>query len=449
MLLDALTGLGARTAAADLPAEALQAARQFILDGLAVGVAGRRGPYREAVFELAAAWGGDGPAQVLGDDRRLPPAAAAFVNAYQMHCLEFDCVHEGAVAHALTAPLAAALAEADRTPVAGDRFIAAIVLGVETGAVLGLAARAPLSFFRPATTGVFGAAMAVGAMRGYDAERLRCAFGHALSFASGTMQAHDEGMPTLPVQLGNAARNGLLAADLAAAGMPAPRDSLEGRYGYLRLFETAADATGLADSLGAPLRIGELSHKPFPSGRATHGGIQAVLALREQGVAADDVAAIRLAAPSLIHQLVIRPVQRRMDANYARLCFAYVGAVALMHGAVGLEHFAPRRLDDATFDLAQRISAEACGGDDPAAFTPQRLTAELRDGGRCGVTIDSLLGSPRQPLDPAQRAAKVAACLASVYAEGDRCRRLADAVDGLIAAEDASAVLAAAVGAPP
>ena len=39
----------------------------------------------------------------------MPAPAAALCNAYQPHCSEFDCVHEKAVVHAMTAVLAAAM----------------------------------------------------------------------------------------------------------------------------------------------------------------------------------------------------------------------------------------------------------------------------------------------------------------------------------------------------
>ena len=449
MVLDELGELIAGTRFDDLPDAAVQAAQAFILDTLAVGVAGRRNPYRDAVLGVADAWGQGEMARVLGDSVRVPAPTAAFVNAYQMHCLEFDCVHEPAVVHAMTAVLAATLAECEQAavPVSGRQFIAAATLGVEVAALLGMAATAPLTFFRPATAGVFGAAAAVAVLRNYGAARIRPCFGHALCHAAGTMQAHEEGKPTLPVQLGNAARNGLVAADLAAAGVPALEDALEGPYGYFALFERSFDTTGLAETLGKVWRVTELSHKPYPSGRATHGGVEAVLQLRGQGVTAKALKAMRLSAPPLIHQLVVRPPQADMNVNYARLCFPYVGATALLHGTVGLEHFTAEALQDAeVLAVAQRFSASVNEVADPAAFTPQTLTAELADGSALAVRIDQLPGSPNHPLSQEQRQAKVRTCLGSVYADEARTDALLDAVAALPQTADAKALLGPITG---
>ncbi len=441
-LLDRLTQFAAETGFEDLPAEAVRATATFLLDSLAVGVAGSTGPYRDEMVRTALAWGAGGGARVLGDGLAVPPATAAFVNAYQMHCQEFDCVHEAAVAHAMTAVAAAALAEAERAPVEGRRLVLALALGVEVAAVLGVAADAPLRFFRPATVGAFGAAVAVGVLRGFDQTRLRRCFGHALGQAAGTMQAHEEGKPTLPLQLGGAARAGLVAADLAGAGVPAPDDALEGRHGYLPLFETRFDAARAARTVGCPWRVTELSHKPYPAGRATHGGIEAVLRLRARGVRADHLERATLTAPPLIHQLVIRPPKADMDANYARLCFPYVGAVALETGGVGLEHFAgPELRCEERLALAARFTAVVSETPDAAAFVPQILSAELRDGTTSTVRIDALLGSPARPLSMARQAAKVRACLTAVYPDAERAELLIAMVAELPDLPDAAALL--------
>ncbi len=449
-LLDALIRLAIETSFDQLPAQTVRSTQAFLLDSLAVGVAGRRGPDRNAVVEVAKLWGEGRAARLLGDGLRLPAPSAAFVNAFQMHCLEFDCVHEGAVVHAMTAVAGAALAECDRcAPIDGPRLLVATALGTEVAAVLGLAAAAPLTFFRPATAGVFGAAVAVGVLRGFDAGQLRACFGHALCQAAGTMQAHEEGKSTLAVQLGGAARGGLVAADLAGAGVPAPADALEGRYGYLRLFERCHRATGLAESLGEAWRVDELSHKPYPSGRATHGAVEAVIMLRGRGVTVENLARVTLSAPPLIHQLVVRPPKADMTANYARLCFGYVGAVALADGDVGLDRFDSRALADAeTLALAQRFKAVVNDVGNPAAFTPQCVTAELRDGAELKERIDTLPGSRERPLTANEVRKKLAACVGSVYGGPTRTAALNAAVGALPDATDASSVLDAVTGTP-
>ncbi len=441
---EALAQLVAASRASDLSVEDRQTASNFLLDCLAIGIAGYGAPFRMELMKVVNAWGGGGRCGILGDQVCVPPATAAFMNTFQMHCLEFDCVHEAAVAHVMTAPVAVALAECAQShqPVSGATLLTALTVGVEVAATLGLAARSPLFFFRPATSGVFGAAATVASLRGFDSDRVLNAFGHALCQAAGTMQAHEEGKPTLAIQLAGAARAGLTAADLAESGIPAPVRSIDGDYGYLALFETETSTERLMGRAGKPWRVRELSYKPWPSGRATHGGIELVLQLRQRGLRAEHVQRLVLTAPPLIHQLVIRPATRDMNANYARLCFPYVGAVALRNGAVGLGDFARDLLtNDEVLSLAALFHAEVAALDDPAAFTPQQLRAELKDGSVLETELEVLPGVPENPLSDTQRFAKVRHCV------GDGAAQLIGSVSGLAGLADVRETLSRITGA--
>src|SRR5262245_33392414 len=84
-----------RVASGALPDDVPAEAKTFIADSLGVGIAGAEAPWRREVLDMAAAAGGAAEATVWGTGERLPLAAAAMVNGYQMHALEFDCVHEG------------------------------------------------------------------------------------------------------------------------------------------------------------------------------------------------------------------------------------------------------------------------------------------------------------------------------------------------------------------
>src|SRR6266478_12097 len=122
----------ARIAAGEVPTAARVTARAFIADLLGVGIAGAGAPWRREVLDMAAASGGAPQASVWGTGERLPLAAAAMINGYQMHALEFDCVHEGAVVHAMSAVLPCLLGWAERDGgVSGERLLGAVVAGID------------------------------------------------------------------------------------------------------------------------------------------------------------------------------------------------------------------------------------------------------------------------------------------------------------------------------
>ncbi len=433
---------------------ARDAARTFLHDTLCVGVAGTRAPHAEDVLRAVSGWGGAGPCGVLGRAARLSAPDAAFVNAFQIHAQEFDCVHEPAVVHPLATVASVLLAEIDRAHAAGRRYsgaelLTALVAGVDVATGLGVAATTPLRFFRPATAGVFGSVAALAKLRGVSSDVLRNAFGYALAFASGTMQAHIEGKPTLPVQVAQAARSAIQALDLALAGLPGPLGSIEGPFGYLTLFEAGFDGERLRDGLHRGPRIVEVSWKPFPTGRAAHGAIVATQTLmREHGVTAALLATLVYRAPSLINRLVGRAATASMTPAYARLCFPYLAGAVLQTGGVGLDDFTPDRLHDpARLAIAGRVTVEVDDNPDPAAFTPAHAIARLHDGRTRRVDVVAQLGSPQWPLTREQHLQKARDCLAFAGQSSLEVGLVAW-IDGLEHDTDVAATLSAALRHP-
>jgi aconitate decarboxylase len=423
-----------------LPPTAIHAAKTFILDSLGVACAGAIGTFRnELVAQMQRAGRAD-EASVWISGERLPAAHAALVNAYQIHNQEFDCVHEGAVVHPMAVILAALLADAERGPIRSGRdLILAVTLAVDVAATLGLAARAPLKFFRPAQCGALGAIAALTRWHGGDADAIKNAWGVGLGQLSGTMQAHREGVPLLPMQIAFNARNAVVASDLARAGLSGPLDALEGEFGYLKLFHGEYALDGLSEALGRVWRITEVSHKPFPSGRATHGGVDALLTL-SQGRPLTDSRALQLYAPPLIRQLVDRPAHAGMSLNYAKLCFPYVAARAALTGGVDIDDFSDAaRRDPATLALAARISVHPDDNPDPNALTPQRLVVVAGDGTRAEHAIPTVLGAPTRPLCRAQHLNKFRRNAARV---GIDPQLLIDQIDALETLSDVRALVA-------
>ena len=68
-----------------IPEAAQDAARVFLLDGLAVGVAGMAHSARAGLLAAARGWGVGEEARLWGDGALLPASQAAFMNAFQAH----------------------------------------------------------------------------------------------------------------------------------------------------------------------------------------------------------------------------------------------------------------------------------------------------------------------------------------------------------------------------
>lgn len=384
-----------------LPESVRADALRLLGDTLAVGAAGATAPGADAIVAAARAMGEGEEARLIGTRDRLPAPAAAFVNGYRIHCLEWDAVHEPAVVHALSTVVAALGAAIDRRGGCDpDKALAALAVGVDVASGLGIAADSPLTFFRPATAGVIGAALAVARI---DGAPLDDTLGLAVASAGGTMQAHVEGLATLPFQIANAARAAVTASDLARAGFPGPKDPLEGPFGYFRLFDYG-DLARYTRDCGTVWRISEVSVKPFPSGRASHGLLGGIFDLQLRG---DEVERLEIFVPPLVHRLIGRPLRTDMTPAYARLCGPLLAALALRDGVIDPRAFTPATFaDPAIAALAGRIAIQPDDNPDPNALSPQRMVVHGADG-HIDMAIPHTLGSPASPLSPAQAEAKL------------------------------------------
>ncbi len=419
----------------DLPSTAVEATKTFILDTIGVGLAGARTPESRSLVETARGWGGPADASVWGRNLSLPAWGAAMINSHQAHCLEFDCVHEPAVIHPMTVVLPAAVADiqarsrrGERT--SGEELITGVALGVEVAAGLGTATTTALRFFRPCTNGLWGAVAALARLRGMGPEMTAHALGIAYGQLSGTMQPHSEGSALLALQMAFSARSALASVDLAEAGHRGPRQVIEGEFGFYGLIEAAGDTVRLLDEWTSPWRVTQVSHKPFPSGRATHSAIDGTLRLRRlHGFQAGDVESVVVEVPPMIKHLCSRPMVPNATPNYLRLCIPYQIAGALVDGSVDLTTVRPERLADPLFaEHADKVRIVVNDTPDPNAFSPQTVIIVLADGSRHSVTVEELPGSPAAPLTPTDHVSKFRSCV-GYGAEGWDSHRTGRVID--------------------
>lgn len=435
-----------------LPVQAVRDVKTFLLDTIGVGIAGSSGAQVGDLIRLAASWGAAPEATVWLTGQKVSAGSAAVVNAYQIHCLEYDCVHEGAVLHPMATILAAVLAWAERGAAQGQRvtgrdLIAALAVGVDVSTMLGIVTNAPIRFFRPATAGGFGAVAAIARLAGFDETGVKNALGAQYAQTSGTLQPHVEGSPMLGLQVGFNARAAIMAADLAGAGFRGPHDILTGPYGYLVLYEQDDHDLGpFLTGLGRDWQISHMSHKPYPSGRLTHGVVDGLRQLMARhGFVPDDIAAVTARVPPLVHRLVGRPDIPQPPANYAKLCLRFVAGVFLARGTIDVPDFrgADRLNDPSVHRYAGLVDVVLDDNPDQNALDPQTLSVRLTSGAHHQITLDHVYGHPAVPLSKSENEGKFRRCLGFAAADlppgqGDA---LIAAVGGLEDMTDVSALV--------
>ena len=399
---------------ADLGADVVAAAKMFLADTLAVGVAGSS---LASSAKIISALKPGGDCGTLGRPGLcFSSHDAALLNGFQIHCLEWDGLHEPSVVIALCVATAALASEVQHrsptNPISGQELITAFVTGIETAVFFGSAANTGPRFFRPSTAGLMGAAMAIGRTRGFSRGQMLDLLGLAYSQVGGTMQAHWEGSEALAMQIGFAARAALTAADLVQAGLAGPHDVIDGKFGYFKLIETTESLDDVFGRWGSPWKVTELAHKPFPAGRATQAALTAIIDIkREAEFTMSDVEALTVHVPPLINLLVGRPFDADMSPEYARLCMQFVAPQMVEHGIIDPRHFVPETFGSAQARLyANRVHVVLDKNSDPNALAPQDIEIQLKDGGIFKRHVATPLGSPGNELTHEEQLAKARFC---------------------------------------
>jgi aconitate decarboxylase len=414
------------------------AAKTFILDSIGVGLSGSRIAQVQQVKQAASHWGDAKQAQVWATGEWLPAASAAIVNGYQIHNQEWDCVHEPAVVHPMAVILSALMAYGQLHKVSGKQLLLGVIIGVDVATLIGQSATSGLKFFRPSVCGCLGATAGICAMLSLSKQTTENALGIAYSQLSGTMQAHIEGSPMLAMQIGFNSQAAIRAIDLAQTGFEGPKNILEGPFGYFSLFEDTFDLSPLFSKLGNEFQIEQVSHKPFPTGRAGHGTADGLLTLlHEHNFSLDQIDHITVEATPLINRLVGRPVKNDMTASYAKLCNGYIAATALLTGNITVEDFELEKLrDPERLALAKKVVTRLNDCANPNALAPVCVSVTLKCGIVHSIDLPHILGNPLKPLNRKAQLIKFeAACKSAIVSFCDdqitELTNLIDEIDGI------------------
>jgi 2-methylcitrate dehydratase PrpD len=328
----------------DLPQDVVHQTKRSLMNFFAVALTGCRTETFETALASLAQFSGGKQATLIGRRERIDPLSAAFLNAAGANVLDFCDTHVPTVIHP-TAPLAPALlALAELQRVSGRDLMLAFVLGQEVECRIGLAI-SPSHYNRgwhiTATCGVFGAAAGSGKLLGLTPEQMVWALGSAATQAASLCECL--GTPAKSVGVGNAARNGLWAALLAAKNFSGPAEPLTGTQGYFHALNETPNLSLLSDGLGDSWEIIRTSYKPYPCGFVLHPVLDCVIDWRRANPAAT-VEKVRVTGNPLLANRADRPVIS--TSAQSQVSVQHSVAAALITGKAGTAQFADACVND-------------------------------------------------------------------------------------------------------
>jgi 2-methylcitrate dehydratase PrpD len=433
--------------AATPPGEARPMAARAFLDTVGVTLAGAVEPAARIVQEVVAN-DGAGPHVVLGTRQRASAANAALANGTAAHALDYDDMCFVSLAHPSAPLVAAALAAGELAGSPGAALLDAYVVGFEIEARLGRAMN-PRHYQRgwhcTSTLGTIGAAAAAARLFGLGAG----AAGHALAIAASEACGLKENFGTMvkPLHAGLAARNGVLAALLARAGMTASGAAIDGPQGFLAAMDGALlSLVEVAADLGARWEILEtgITVKLYPSCAGTHPTLDALLDLRQrERFTADQVDAIEVGVDPIVPTILI--YDRPTSALEGKFSMPFCAAAAVVRGHIGIDTFEATTLGDpAIAALQERVAMRVDPTLDASApsLTQATVVVRLRDGRTLTASARGARGYPARPASDHELGAKFLSCASRVMEEA-KARSALDALDGIERAPDARVITAA------
>ncbi len=436
-------GWASGLADSDIPRDVRTALELLVIDQIGLCVVARGADFTRAAM---AASDSPGDCSVIGHDRALDAAGAAFVNGTAAHGEDFDDTFEGTPVHCGSVISPAVLAACEAYGRGGGDALRGMAAGVELMCRLALVAPTAVhraGFHPTAVIGALGAATGVSVALGLDAARTAHAIGIAGSFASGIIEYLAEGAWTKRLHAGWAAQSGLRAARLAQEGFTGPRTVIEGAHGFFHGFadhSIPCDYDHVTDLLGDRWWAGTIAFKPCACGTMAQPFVDCAIALRNRGVDPGEIESIRCkVGEGTVHRLWEPKAEKAAPSTTysAKFSVPYCIAVAFVDGAAGLAQFTQDRVTDpAVRQLAAAVAYEI----DPDNEYPANYTGHIEITLKGGETMEAeqphLRGGKREPLSrgelvgkmranlahggwPARRVGEIEAFAASLFDAGD------------------------------
>jgi 2-methylcitrate dehydratase PrpD len=392
----------------NLPPQVVTKTKQHILDTLAAIISGSRLRAGELAAGYVGRIGGAQEASVLGTNLIVPAASAALANGMAGHGDETDDSHLGGRFHPGCGIVPAALAIAEKLDRGGRDVINAVALGYDIGARTTMALYPDGRGGRHSTHSLapaFGAAAAAAALHKFDAQHVRYVLSYAVQQASGVPywnrdsehveKAFDFG--------GMAARNGVSAAGMVAAGFSGVEDPFSGRDNFFAAFGQNPDPGRLAAELGTRFEIMQASIKKWCVGSPNQAVLDAVTALMgTHNIGADDAKSITITMPSDRIHIVD-------NGAMPDVCVQHLASLALLDGGVTFASCHDHdRMHDSSI-LAVRSRIRMIPSDELTAAVPARqaiVEIETKDGRKLRHHAKAVRGTPDNPMTGAEIDAK-------------------------------------------
>lgn len=391
----------------DIPAAALEKAKELALDTLGVCAGSARMDFGEAALRLVTSWGGTAESTLVGHATRVPAHAAAFANGILGHGQDYDDTHTEAVVHPSACIVPVALAVGERYDNSGKDVLTAFVAGMEVMVRLGLPALNRIhlrGFHTTSICGTFAAAMIAAKLARRSRDEMIHALGISGSFTSGLLECIPSGSSAKRLHAGWAGLCGITAADVAHVGFTGPRTVFEGGLGVYNsmLRSEVPDLSDIVPGLGRDWEILNVRPKLYPCCHYLQSFLDCASRLRrEHSIEPSDIEQIHCRVAQGCTGFVCEPWDRKLvpQTSYeARFSLPFAMSLMFTYGKAGANEFDDAHLRHAGIvALMRKVSYEV----EPSFQVkdmPAWIAVTLKDGTRLESRIDRVRGDAANPV---------------------------------------------------
>lgn len=426
-----------------------------LIDTIGVSIAARDVDGEPFVRAWARPQESMGTSTVWTTGETTSASVAALLNGNASHVLDYDDVSPSMPMHPSAVLMPALLAVAEDRKVSAERFIDAYGLGAAAfravAEVLPHQAHYGRGWHTTSTVGRLATVAALVRLVAADEQTARRALGIASSLASGARS--NFGSMTKPLHAGVAARDAVMALELAEQGFTANEDELEAAGGFLERFgdEVLAPPGDTADTVSERLEYwypswpNDWGIKVYPSCYGTHRALDAALSIRARLGTRKVVS-----ADVHVHPRGIDPLRSAMATTHleAKFSLEYTLALALQQGTVGLADFTAEAFAASEAPaLAARVTLTEVDepGTGPAAYPDgfAIVHVHLDDGTTEVERVDVTSGDGRHPINTEGLLGKFLDCGRVAGMNSRAARTLFDALLALPEADGFEAITAA------
>lgn len=328
---------------------------------------------------------------------------SVFVNGFAAHVLELDDGHRHGMIHLGASIISAVLAVAEKGNLSSECALRGIVMGYEAAVRCARAIQPGhkvRGYHVSGTCGTIGSAMGIAFAKGYNQDQLKSTLACAVSSAAGLLEIQEQSSELKPYNLGRAAMDGLLAAQIGKLSIPGPDDILGGKRGFLAALTDTPHPEFLTDFASSDYAIEGIYQKVHAACRHCHPAIDATIDMRNE---------LKL-KPEQVHKVEVHTYKLAVGSHdhteirgisSAKLSTPYAVALAIVKGCAGYADYNENNLNDYWIkNLTSKVTvieSESLTAQSPAV-RGARVNIYMKDGNKYEATCLYPKGEPENPL---------------------------------------------------